>query len=119
MANCCEREGKHALAVKRATAEKLGDLELEELCGIFRVLSDPTRMKLVLALTKGEMCVYHLAEVTGGTVSGVSHQLRILREKKIVKWVRMGKNIEYSIADMHILKIIQMALTHRGCAVEE
>ncbi len=113
MKSCCEREGRHALAAQRAKEQPLGDGE--RISAIFRVLGDPTRMKIVLALMQGEMCVYHLAEVTGGTVSGVSHQLRVLREHQIVRTNRLGKNIEYAIADEHIREIVTMGIAHAHC----
>ncbi len=111
----CEREFEHEQAVKRAKAEGKSPEALSELCKAFKMLADPTRMKIVLALMQGEMCVYHLAEVTGGTVSGVSHQLRLLRESKIVKTRRLGKNIEYSLTDEHVLSMVKTALAHLSC----
>ena len=72
-------------------------------------------MKIVLALLEGEMCVYHIAEVCDATVSGVSHQLRILRDNQVVKAKRYGKNVEYSIADEHVHEIIKMGIKHSTC----
>ncbi len=117
--SCCEREKEHALAVQRAQEEVMPSADVEKLCGVFRMLADPTRMKIVLALLKGDMCVYHLAEVTNSTVSNVSHQLRALREHKIVKAERLGKNVEYSIADGHIERIVEMGVIHLTCEREE
>jgi ArsR family transcriptional regulator len=64
---------------------------------------------------KGEMCVYHLAEVCDATVSGVSHQLRIMRDNGIVRAKRFGKNVEYTIADGHVYEMVAMALEHLKC----
>ncbi len=111
----CDREQEHAAAIARAKEGALSDFDLEKICRIFQILSDPTRMKIVLALMQGDLCVYHLAELSGGTVSGVSHQLRILRENNLVKTKRLGKNVEYSIADQHIYKIIRTGLSHLTC----
>lgn len=73
-------------------------------------------MKIVLALMQGEMCVYHLSEVCeGSTLSGISHQLRILKDNGIVKARRLGKNIEYSISDHHVCEIVNLALKHLQC----
>ena len=111
----CEHEEKHLLAAQRAKEGILITADVEQICQIFRILSDPTRMKIVLALLEGEMCVYHLAEVCDATVSGISHQLRILRDNKVVKAKRYGKNVEYSIADEHVHEIIKMGIKHSTC----
>ncbi len=114
----CGKERAHALTAQRAKEEVVSLSDIEKACGVFRVLADPTRLKILLALMKGEMCVYHIADVVGGTVSGVSHQLRILRENNIVKATRFGKNIEYSLADKHIEKMVEMGMEHLACAKE-
>ncbi len=115
----CEKEREHAAAAQRAKEGLLLGEDVEKICRVFRLISDPTRMKILLALSNGEMCVYHLTEVAGGTVSGVSHQLRILRENNVVKAKRFGKNVEYSIADEHIQEIIRMGVRHAACVIEE
>ncbi len=116
--NRCQREEEHAFALSKAKESRLKEEEMQKVCAVFRMLSEPSRMKIVLALMQGQMCVYHLAEVTEGSVSAVSHQLKLLREEKIVKTNRLGKHIEYSIADEHVLKIVQMALQHLTCEGE-
>ena len=115
----CDHQKEHELAAQRAKENILSTAEVEKICAVFRVLADGTRMKIVQALLQGEMCVYHLAEVTDSTVSGVSHHLRILRDSNIVKAKRYGKNVEYSIADGHIRNIDETALRHLCCRVEE
>ncbi len=119
MANLyCEKTKEHLAAVKRAKADVMSSSDVEEICGVFRMLADPTRMKVVIALMKGSMCVYHLAEVSNSTVSGVSHQLRVLRDSNIVKVKRQGRNMEYSIADEHVRKIVNMAIKYLSCGQE-
>lgn len=119
-AQICEQKEQHEVNVQRAKEKILGKAEIEKICTIFRVLSDPTRMRIVLALLEGEMCVYHLMEACEGTTqSGISHQLRILRDNKIVKARRAGKNVEYSIADAHVCEIIKIGIEHLACEVEE
>ncbi len=115
----CDREQAHLASATRAKEELLAITDVEKICATFRVLADPTRMKLVLALMKGEMCVYHLAEVAKGTVSGISHQLRVLRENGIVKVERLGRNMEYSITDDHVREIVNMAIGHLTCTQEK
>ena len=114
----CDHQKEHELAAQRAKENILSTAEVEKICAVFRVLADGTRMKIMQALLQGEMCVYHLAEVTDSTVSGVSHHLRILRDNNIVKAKRYGKNVEYSIADEHIHKIVRMGIEHLTCERE-
>lgn len=111
----CECEKEHQQAVTEAKAKALSNEALAKACKIFDILSEPIRLKIVLALLEGEMCVYHLTEVCGGTVSGVSHQLRLLRDNHIVKTRRLGKNIEYSLADGHVKAIVDLAIVHLHC----
>ncbi len=111
----CDREQEHEASVLRAKAGALAPSDVAKVCEIFRSLADPTRMKILLALLEGEMCVYHLCEVTEGTPSRVSHQLRGLKDKGIVKARRLGKNVEYSLADEHIAKMIGLGVAHLAC----
>ena len=114
-----ERELAHQASAQRAKEGILSSFEVEKMCKIFQVLSEPCRLKIVLALMKGEMCVYHLAEVCDATVSGVSHQLRILRDNGIVCARRFGKKVEYSIADEHVREIVEMGVAHLQCVLEK
>ncbi len=118
MSKYCDREPAHEQAAARAKEGMLYPEALEKACAVFRMLSEPTRMKVVLALMQGNMCVYHLAEVTDSTVSGVSHQLRLLKDNGVVKAERLGRNMEYSIADDHVRKIVDMAIKHLACGGE-
>ena len=110
-----EREMAHQASVQRAKEGALSSMEVEKMCKIFQALSEPCRLKIVLALMQGEMCVYHLAGVCDATVSGVSHQLRMMRDNGIVRAKRFGKNVEYSIADGHVYEMVSMALAHLKC----
>lgn len=114
----CGNEQIHSVTAQRAKEHILGHAEAEKICTIFRVLSDPTRMKIVLALLEGDMCVYHLTEVCDGTQSGVSHQLRVLRDNNIVKAKRLGQTVEYSLADDHVRKLIEISIAHLACEGE-
>ena len=110
-----EKCDKHEHSLQISQTEQLSEIELERICNIFRILGEQSRMKIVLALTGGELCVYHILEAVGGTQSGVSHQLRILKDNRIVKSRRDGQNILYSITDEHILKIVAMGKAHLSC----
>ena len=111
----CDQEKEHALAVQRVKEDIMLTKDVEKVSKIFQILSDAGRLKIVLALLKGDMCVYHLIEVCDGTQSNVSHQLRILKDNGIVKSKRLGKNVEYSIADEHIREIVEMGKAHLLC----
>ena len=114
----CGNEKIHSVTAQRAKEHILGNAETEQICAIFRVLADPTRMKIVLGLLEGDMCVYHLTEVCDGTQSGVSHQLRVLRDNNIVKAKRFGQTVEYSLADEHVRKLIEISIAHLACEGE-
>ena len=82
---------------------------LIEIAELFKVFGDSTRTRIISALTYCELCVDELAESLKMTKSAVSHQLRILRQMKIVKRRRDGKEAYYSLDDEHIVKIYQLA----------
>jgi DNA-binding transcriptional ArsR family regulator len=97
----------------KATAGSLPTTEdISRMADIFKALSDPSRLKIVLALLNQEHCVCDIAAICGQTDSAVSHQLRILRTLKIVKTRRDGKIIYYSIDDDHVASLIHMSLSH-------
>ena len=86
--------------------------KVSQMADIFKALSDPSRLKIVLALTSREHCVCDIAVICGQTDSAISHQLRILRTLKIVKNRREGKIIYYSLNDDHVKTLIHMSLDH-------
>ena len=89
-----------------------GDDTLMGLSEFFKSFSDLTRMKLMLVLCQKEACVGELSEILNATASAVSHQLKILRQLKLVKCRREGKNMYYSLDDLHVQQIIKLGLTH-------
>jgi ArsR family transcriptional regulator len=111
----CKESAVHEKRIEQAK-EELGSIEdIEKECNLFRMLAEPSRMKIVLALRQGESCVYHLVDACGGTQSAMSHQLRVLRDNGIVKARRSGQNMLYSLADEHIVKIVELAWAHKDC----
>ena len=86
--------------------------DIGQMADIFKALSDPSRLKIVLALLNQEHCVCDIAAICNQTESAISHQLRILRTLKIVKNRREGKIIYYSIEDDHVISLIHMSLNH-------
>jgi DNA-binding transcriptional ArsR family regulator len=86
--------------------------EIEKVSQIFKVLSDVTRLKIVLTLKSGERNVTSIAEVVEMEQSAVSHQLKLLRDNDVVKSRRDGKTIYYSLDDHHVLEILDKTFTH-------
>lgn len=85
---------------------------LNHLAETFRALSDPTRVKILLALAREELCVCDLAKLLGVTSSAVSHQLRVLRGLRLVKFRREGKSAYYSLDDHHVETLLGEGLKH-------
>lgn len=111
----CVFEKEHKQNLANALASMPSEEVVLEMSDIFRMLGEPSRLRIVLALMKGESCVYHLVEACGGTQSGVSHQLRVLKDNKIVKSRRAGQSVFYSIADEHILEMVAIGMEHVDC----
>ncbi len=88
------------------------ETEVDKTAETFKILGDPTRLKLVLALAKEELCVCDLSALIGVSISAISHQLRLLRGMRIVKNRKDGKMVYYSIEDSHIENIISETLVH-------
>ena len=86
--------------------------QIADMSETFKVLSDPTRLKIVIALTKEELCTYDIAEVLGVTESAVSHQLRLLKTLRLVKQRKEGKMVFTSLDDEHIEDLIRVATRH-------
>ena len=85
---------------------------LYDLADLFKVFSDTTRIKILYALMPGERCVADLAESIGATQSAVSHQLRILKQARLVKFQRDGKNVLYSLSHDHVYTVLAQGMTH-------
>jgi ArsR family transcriptional regulator len=97
-------------AVRRQTL--MGPRTVEALADTFRVLGDPTRVRILDALAPGELCVCDIAELVGISESAVSHQLRLLRGMRLVRPRRAGRLVYYAVDDHHILELLKQALTH-------
>lgn len=89
-----------------------GEDIMRDLADFYKVFGDATRIKILCALFQAESCVCGLAEAIGMTQSAVSHQLRILKQMKLVKNRREGKTIYYSLADAHIQSILNQGMEH-------
>lgn len=85
---------------------------LYDLADLFKVFADTTRIKILFALMSGPQCVNDIAEIIGATQTAVSHQLRILKQAHLVKFLRDGKNVFYSLSDDHVYTMLAQGLTH-------
>lgn len=90
----------------------LDEEELIEMAELFKVFGDSTRIKILCALFEGEKCVQDITEATGASQSAVSHQLRILKQARLVRNRRQGKQMCYTLADDHVKTILGMAREH-------
>lgn len=99
--------------IVKAVAEKLPDEELlYDVAELFKVFGDSTRVRIICALFESEMCVCDIAGVLNMTQSAISHQLRVLKQARLVKYRREGKTVFYSLADGHIQTIFNQAFEH-------
>lgn len=106
---------EHEERVRCAKLNMPGDENLAEMAERFKLMGDPIRLKILFALSCGELCVEHLTQAVGGNQSAVSHKLRELKEHNIISCKRCGKQNIYSIADGHILTILSVAKEHLNC----
>jgi DNA-binding transcriptional ArsR family regulator len=102
----------HPDRVKGALSEASPDNELAALAVIYRVLGDPSRLKILMALRRDEMCVCDLAALTGISESAVSHQLRRLKDLSLVRSRRDGQVVYYALDDKHVVLLLDIGLRH-------
>lgn len=85
---------------------------LFDIAEVFKVFGDTTRMKIISALLESELCVGDISEITNSTQSAISHQLRVLKQAKLVKFKKVGKTVYYSLDDDHIYQIYKLVKEH-------
>ena len=102
----------HLDSVEKARKEIISDRELDRLSLTYKVLGDPSRLKIVMALRNVEMCVCDLAAFTGLSESAVSHQLRRLKDLSLVKSRREGQIIYYALDDDHVSGLLEIGMEH-------
>ncbi len=108
----CRVRVVHLDRVNRARSEAIPESEMERLALTFKVLGDPTRLKIFVALSGGEMCVCDLAAYLRLSESAVSHQLRRMREQALVKPRREGQVLYYTLNDGHVADLLRLGLEH-------
>ena len=109
---CCDFYQVHEDVVKAVTAKMPDEDELYDLAEIFKVFGDSTRIKILYVLFESEMCVCDIAQLLNMNQSAISHQLKILKQNRLVKSRREGKAVFYSLADGHVRTIINQGLEH-------
>ncbi|MGN0298778.1 MAG: ArsR/SmtB family transcription factor [Lachnospiraceae bacterium] len=109
---CCETEEIHEDLLKVVNAQMPEEEELYDVAELFKIFGDSTRIRILFVLFEAEVCVCDLAQALNMTQSAISHQLRILKQNKLVKSRREGKSIFYSLADDHVRTIINQGLEH-------
>lgn len=108
----CELIQVHEDTVQQVQAKLPPDELLYDLAELFKVFGDSTRVKLLYALFEAELCVCDIAQLLGLSQSAVSHQLRTLKNSKLVKFRREGKTVFYSLDDEHVRSIIGQGMEH-------
>ena len=111
-AECCEEFHTHDDVIARVRGQLPDVEELYDLAEFFKVFGDTTRIRILYVLFEAEMCVCDIAEMLSMTPSAISHQLRLLKQFKLVKSRRDGKTIYYSLADDHVRSIIDQGREH-------
>ena len=109
---CCDTIDVHEELLKIVDETMPEETELYDLAELFKVFGDSTRIRILFVLFEAEVCVCDLAQALNMTQSAISHQLKILKQNKLVKSRREGKSIFYSLADDHVRTIISMGREH-------
>lgn len=108
---CCEHD-LHKDVVNSVSKSLPNEEELYDLAELFKIFGDSTRIRILSALFGSEMCVCDIANLLNMTHSAISHQLRVLKQSRLVKFRREGKTVYYSLADDHVYSIIRQGLEH-------
>ena len=108
----CAEENVHSEALSAVRSEMPGDERLFALADFYKAFADGTRVRILYALDRHEMCVCDIAALLGMSVSAVSHQLRFLRDANLVRFRREGKTVFYSLSDDHVRLIIECGMDH-------
>jgi len=108
----CDTEVIHEEAVEKVRSLFPEDEVIFDLADFYKIFGDTTRVKILYALDKSELCVCDISALLGMSVSAVSHQLRTLRDSNLVRTKRQGKVVYYSLSDDHVKSILECGLEH-------
>lgn len=109
---CCETQVIHSEVLDQVRSKLPPDEVLYDLAELFKMFGDSTRIKILYALLEDELCVCDIARLLDVSQSAVSHQLRVLKSGKLVKYRREGKVMFYSLADDHVVRMISQGMEH-------
>lgn len=109
---CCEYIHAHDDIVKRVQSHMPAEELLCDLADLFHLFSDTTRIRILYVLFESEMCVCDIAQLLGMSPSAISHQLRALKQSKLIRFRREGKTVFYSLADDHVRTILGQGMEH-------
>ncbi len=110
----CDCNVIHENKVKESKKNMLKLKIITDMSNFFKILGEPTRIKILNTLDNNEMCVCDIANVLNMTKSTISHQLNILRINNIVKYKKVGKEVYYTLDDEHVKEVFEIALSHIG-----
>ncbi|MCC3144190.1 metalloregulator ArsR/SmtB family transcription factor [Halanaerobium sp. Z-7514] len=108
----CEIFNPNHEVVELMKQQELEDRVVFDLAELFKTIADPTRIKILYALKERELCVCDLSELLDMSSSAISHQLRVLRNNKLVKFRKEGRSVYYSLDDSHVLSLFRQGLEH-------
>lgn len=108
----CEVENHNAELVECVRKNMILEEKIFDLAELFKVFGDSTRIKIINALMVRELCVCDIADITNSTPSAISHQLRVLKQAKLVKYRKDGKSVIYSLDDEHVREIFEKGCEH-------
>ena len=108
----CVNKNIHDGVTDKVSGTMPDESALYDAAELLKVFGDPTRLRIISALCKSEMCVCDIAKLLGMTQSAISHQLRVLKQARLVTTRRDGKTIFYSLCDEHVQRIFSCALDH-------
>ena len=108
----CDFLHAHPEIIEKVTEIMPDEELLYDLAELFKIFGDSTRIKILYCLFESEMCVCDIAQLLSMTTSAISHQLRLLKQSRLVKFRREGKTVFYSLADDHVRTILSMGMEH-------
>ena len=112
MTTSCNNSEYHAINVAKVRERLLSERDFLFLAELFKALGDYTRVRILFALSINELCVCALAEVLDMSQSAISHQLRLLRAAKLVRYRKDGKNVYYDLDDDHVKNLLSQGIEH-------
>ncbi len=110
--DACAPVGVDETRVEHIQARMISEQTAARLAEVFKTLGDPTRLRIISALAEGEVCVHELANALGMSQSAVSHQLRVLRHQRLVRFRKVGRHVYYALDDEHIHSLFALGLEH-------